>query len=139
VSIHLTLPDGSVREHPDGVTGMAVAESIGPRLAKAAVAIKVDGVAYDLGRPLSHGGTLEIVTENSEEGRHIMRHSAAHVLAQAVLGLFEGATFAIGPPIEDGFYYDFDIGRPFTPEDIEAITARWTTSSPPISRSCARR
>ena len=124
MSIHLTLPDGSEREHPDGVTGLAVAESIGPRLAKAAVAIKVDGVAYDLARPLPHGGTLEIVTENSEEGRHILRHSAAHVLAQAVLGLFEGATFAIGPPIEDGFYYDFDIGRPFTPEDIEAIAAR---------------
>jgi threonyl-tRNA synthetase len=124
VSIHLTLPDGSEREHPDGVTGLVVAESIGPRLARAAVAIKVDGVAYDLHRPLPHGGALEIITENTDEGRHILRHSAAHVLAQAVLGLFEGATFAIGPPIEDGFYYDFDIGRPFTPEDIEAITVR---------------
>jgi threonyl-tRNA synthetase len=106
------------------VTGLEIAEAIGPRLAKAAVAVKVGGVAYDLSRPLTEGGDLEIITEASEEGRHIMRHSAAHVLAQAVLGLYEGATFAIGPPIEDGFYYDFGVERPFTPEDLEAIEAR---------------
>jgi len=98
-----------------------VAQAIGPRLAKAAVAVKVDGVAYDLTRPLPHGGDLEVITEATDEGRSILRHSAAHVLAQAVLSLHEGATFAIGPPIQDGFYYDFDIGRPFTPEDIESI------------------
>ena len=101
-----------------------MAQGIGQRLAKAAVAVKVDGVAYDLLRPIPHDGDLEVVTESTDEGRSILRHSAAHVLAQAVLGLFEGATFAIGPPIENGFYYDFDIGRPFTPEDIEAIEAR---------------
>ncbi|HAX81927.1 MAG TPA: threonine--tRNA ligase [Actinobacteria bacterium] len=87
------------------------------------MAVRLDGVALDLSRPL-HPGALEVITDASEDGRHVLRHSAAHVLAQAVLGLFEGATFAIGPPIEDGFYYDFDIGRAFTPEDLERIEAR---------------
>ncbi len=124
MAIHLTFPDGTVREFPDGATGAEVAASIGPRLAKAAVAVKHDGVALDLARPLPGDGALEVVTDTTDEGRFIMRHSAAHVMAQAVLDLFEGASFAIGPPIEDGFYYDFEIGRPFTPEDLERIEAR---------------
>lgn len=111
-------------EHPDGVSGHDVAARIGERLARAAVAVKLDGELLDLERPLPHGGAIEIVTENTDEGRAILRHSAAHVMAQAVLTLHEGATFAIGPPITDGFYYDFDIGRPFTPEDLEAIEAK---------------
>ncbi len=86
--------------------------------------MKLDGVLIDLTRPLPHGGRIEIITETTEEGRDVMRHSAAHVLAQAVLSIYEGSTFAIGPAIEDGFYYDFDIGRPFSPEDLEAIEAR---------------
>lgn len=122
--IEIRLPDGSIVEHPDDVTGLDVARAIGERLAKAAVAIKLDGTPMDLTRPLPHGGAVEIITENTDEGRAILRHSAAHVLAQAVLTLYEGATFAIGPPITDGFYYDFDIGRPFTPEDLEAIEAK---------------
>ncbi|MFP5333569.1 MAG: TGS domain-containing protein [Acidimicrobiia bacterium] len=122
--IEIRLPDGSIVEHPDGATGLDVASAIGERLAKAAVAIKLDGVLMDLTRPLPHGGAVEIVTDTTDEGRSILRHSAAHVLAQAVLSLYEGATFAIGPPITDGFYYDFDIGRPFTPEDLEAIEAK---------------
>ncbi|MEX0825214.1 MAG: threonine--tRNA ligase [Acidimicrobiia bacterium] len=120
----LTLPDGKVLEVEDGATGLDAALVIGPRLAKAAVAVKVDGEAFDLSRPLPETGRLEVVTAATEEGRHILRHSAAHILAQAVLHLFPEATFAIGPPIEDGFYYDFDIGRAFTPEDLEAIEAR---------------
>lgn len=124
--LDIELPDGSIVQHPEGVTGLQVAEAIGPRLAKAAVAIQLDGHLYDLSGPLPHGGRVGIVTENSPEGRHVLRHSAAHIMAQAVLGLFEGATFAIGPAIEDGFYYDFDIGRPFTPEDLEAVEARMT-------------
>ncbi|MDX1448747.1 MAG: threonine--tRNA ligase [Acidimicrobiia bacterium] len=119
--IEIRLPDGSIVEHPDGATGYDVASAIGQRLAQAAVAIKLDGELLDLTRPLPRGGAVEIVTDTTDEGRSIMRHSAAHVLAQAVLTLYEGATFAIGPPITDGFYYDFDIGRPFTPEDLEAI------------------
>ncbi|MEX2424231.1 MAG: threonine--tRNA ligase [Acidimicrobiia bacterium] len=124
MAIEIQLPDGSRVEHPDGASGHDVAARIGERLAKAAVAVKLDGEALDLMRPLPHGGAIEIVTENTDDGRSILRHSAAHVMAQAVLTLHEGATFAIGPPITDGFYYDFDIGRPFTPEDLEAIEAK---------------
>jgi threonyl-tRNA synthetase len=119
----LTLPDGKELQVPDGATGADAARAIGKRLAEAAVAVRLDGMALDLSRPL-HSGALEVITAATEDGRHVLRHSAAHVLAQAVLGLFEGATFAIGPPIEDGFYYDFDIGRAFTPEDLEGIEAR---------------
>jgi threonyl-tRNA synthetase len=124
VSIEIQFPDDSLRRYPEGVTGMEIAADIGPRLAAAAVAIKLDGVLADVTKPLSVGGRIEIVTAGSDEGRGILRHSTAHVLAQAVLSLFEGARFAIGPAIEDGFYYDFDIGRPFTPDDIERIEAR---------------
>jgi threonyl-tRNA synthetase len=121
VSIEIEFPDGSQHSFPDGTTGYQVAESIGSRLAKAAVAVKLDGAWLDVGVPLPGGGRFEIVTDQTDEGRDVLRHSAAHVLAQAVLALFEGASFAIGPPIEDGFYYDFDIGRPFTPDDLDRI------------------
>lgn len=124
VSIELIYPDGSHHAHPEGVTGFEVAESIGRRLAAAAVAVRLDGKLLDLHRPLPGGGEFAVVTDATEEGREILRHSSAHVLAQAVLSLYPGATFAIGPPIEDGFYYDFDIGRPFMPEDLEKIEQR---------------
>ena len=124
MDLQLIYPDGTVVHHPIGVTGAKVAGSIGARLAKAAVAVAVDGELLDLDRPLTRGGKFEVVTENSDNGRHIARHSAAHVLAQAVLDLYPGAHFAIGPAIEDGFYYDFDIGRPFTPDDLERLSAR---------------
>ena len=124
MSFQLTLPDGSVRSYEDGSTGLDVATSIGAGLARAAVAVTLDGETLDLNRPIDSDGALSVVTENTEEGRHVLRHSAAHVMAQAVLDLFPGATFAIGPPITDGFYYDFDIGRPFTPEDLERIETR---------------
>ena len=124
MAINITLPDGSVREYPDGVTGTDVAESIGARLAKAAVAVKLDGEGRDLSRPIESDGSIEIITENTEAGRHILRHSAAHVMAQAVLDLYPGANFAIGPPIEDGFYYDFQVDEPFTPDDLDRIEAR---------------
>jgi threonyl-tRNA synthetase len=124
MSFQLTLPDGTVRSYEDGATGLDVATSIGAGLARAAVAVTVDGETLDLNRAIDRDGALSVVTENTEEGRHVLRHSAAHVMAQAVLDLFPGATFAIGPPITDGFYYDFDIGRPFTPEDLDRIEAR---------------
>jgi len=124
VSVNLTLPDGSVRQYPDGVTGADVAAGIGARLAKAAVAVKVNGEPRDLSRPIKDDGTVEIITENTEPGRHVLRHSAAHVMAQAVLDLYPGSKFAVGPPIEDGFYYDFEVDSPFTPEDLERIEAR---------------
>jgi threonyl-tRNA synthetase len=122
--LQLTLPDGDQLELPDGATGLDAVRAIGRRLAEAAVVAKVDGVQVDLTRPLPGRATFEAVTDDTDEGRYVIRHSTAHVMAQAVLDLFEGATFAIGPPIEDGFYYDFDIGRPFTPEDLERIEER---------------
>ena len=124
VAVQLTLPDGSIRKYDDGVTGADVAAAIGSRLARAAVAVKFDGEPYDLTRALPGDGTIEIVTDTTEAGRHVIRHSAAHVMAQAVLDLFPGALFAIGPAIEDGFYYDFDVDEPFTPDDLERIETR---------------
>jgi len=122
--IQLTYPDGSSHEFDDGITGLDVAASIGPRLAAAAIAVKLDGDLLDLERPLPGGGAFEVVVADNDEGRSVLRHSAAHILAQAVLDLFQGASFAIGPSITDGFYYDFDVGRPFTPEDLDAIETR---------------
>ncbi len=124
MTIQLTLPDGSIRDYEDGTTGFDVAASIGAGLARAAVAVTVDGDMLDLNRPIDRDGAFSVVTENTEVGRSVLRHSAAHVMAQAVLDLYPGAKFAIGPAITDGFYYDFDIGRPFTPEDLERIQQR---------------
>lgn len=122
--MQITLPDGSVREFDAGATGLDVAESIGPRLAAAAVAVRFNGVEWDLTRPLPGDGALEVITDSSGAGLHVIRHSAAHILAQAVLDLFPHATFAIGPAIQDGFYYDFAVDEPFTPDDIERIESR---------------
>lgn len=122
--ITITLPDGSSRQLADGATGREAAGAVESPLAEAAVAVKVDGELRDLSTPLVDGASVEVITGDSETGRHILRHSASHVMAQAVLALFPGARYAIGPAIEDGFYYDFDIGRAFTPEDLEAIEAR---------------
>ena len=86
--------------------------------------MRVDGELRDLSAPLPDGAAVEVITADSDAGRSVLRHSAAHVMAQAVVGLFPGAQYAIGPAIEDGFYYDFAVGRAFTPEDLEAIEAR---------------
>ncbi|MFP5327472.1 MAG: TGS domain-containing protein, partial [Acidimicrobiia bacterium] len=125
-TITITLPDGSSREMPAGATAADVAASIGSRLAKAALAAVVNGEAYDLTRTLPDGAKVAIITADSEDGRHVLRHSTAHVMAQAVLDLFPGAKFAIGPPIENGFYYDFELpdGKSFTDDDLERIDAR---------------
>ncbi len=124
--IEITLPDGSRREYPAGTTASDVASSIGKRLAKAAVAAVVDGAEVDLGRPLHDGDHVAIVTDDSDEGRHVLRHSTAHVMAQAVTQLFPGAKFSIGPAIENGFYYDFELpgGATFSDDDLAAIEAR---------------
>jgi threonyl-tRNA synthetase len=124
VSVRITLPDGSEREFQDDVTGYDIASAIGPRLAKAAVAVTVDSAMYDLHRPITSDASVSIVTDSTEAGRHVMRHSAAHIMAQAVLELFPGSTFAIGPAIEDGFYYDFSVDRPFHPDDLVLIEAK---------------
>ena len=122
----ITLPDGSSRILPEGSTGLDLAAHIGPGLAKAAVIVSVDGEGRDLNRALADGDSVSVVTAESDEGLYTLRHSTAHVLAQAVLDLWPGATHAIGPPIEHGFYYDFELpgGAVFTADDLEAIDAR---------------
>ncbi|MGE3618897.1 MAG: threonine--tRNA ligase [Acidimicrobiia bacterium] len=124
--ITIRLPDGSTRALPTGSTAADLAAAIGSRLAKAAVIAVVDGEERDLATPLPDGAEVSIVTADSERGLYTIRHSTAHVLAQAVLDLFPRATFGIGPPVEDGFYYDFSLpdGATFVPEDLERIEAR---------------
>ena len=124
--ISVSLPDGSARELAEGASAADLAAAIGPRLAADAVVAVVDGDERDLVAPLADGASVEIVTAASDRGLHTIRHSTAHVLAQAVLDLYPGATFAIGPPIEHGFYYDFELpdGGTFTDADLERIEAR---------------
>jgi threonyl-tRNA synthetase len=124
--ITIRLPDGSTRDVAAGTTAGDLAADIGRNLRKAAVIANVNGVERDLVWPLQDGDEVAIVTDRDERGLYTIRHSTAHVLAQAVLDLFPGATFGIGPPIEDGFYYDFELpdGRHFTEDDLPAIEAR---------------
>ena len=122
--IKVTLPDGSVREVPGGTTSRQIAEGIGPGLARAALAARVNGAVWDLDRPLEADASLSILTERDPEALEVLRHSSAHILATAVRELFPGAGIGFGPPIEDGFYYDFQVDRPFTPEDLERIEAK---------------
>ena len=124
--IEIFLPDGSARSLPEGATARDLAASIGRRLEKDAVAALVDGQEVDLGRDLPDGAKVAIVTADTEEGRHVLRHSTAHVLAQAVTRLFPGAKYTIGPAIENGFYYDFELpgGATFTDDDLAAHRRR---------------
>lgn len=123
--ITISLPDGSERHLPLGSSALDLALSLSRSLAKSAVAARVDGHLSDLGAALSDGSSVEIVTADSSEGRHVLRHSTAHVLAQAVTQLFPGAKYTIGPAIENGFYYDFDLGgRAFTEADLEAVESK---------------
>lgn len=123
VQIKVILPDGSIKEMEQGKTVLDLAQAISPRLAKAAVAGKIDGHLVDLNRPLPDGANVEIVTEDTPEGLEVLRHSTAHVLAQAVKRLYPDAKLAIGPAIDSGFYYDFDVPQSFSPEDLEKIEA----------------
>ena len=119
--ITVTLPDGSKREYEDGASPLDVAESISKSLAKKAIAAKVDGELRDLTRPLDGDAEVAIVTAKDEDGLDLIRHDAAHILAQAVQELFPGTQVTIGPTVEDGFYYDFAREEPFSTEDFEAI------------------
>jgi threonyl-tRNA synthetase len=124
--ITVRLPDGSTKELPIGTTALEMASSIGKRLAAAAVAAVVDGAEVDLDTVLSDGQTVAVVTADSDPGRTVIRHSTSHVLAQAVVDLWPGAQYAIGPAITDGFYYDFALpgGATFSDDDLERITAK---------------
>jgi threonyl-tRNA synthetase len=117
----LTLPDGSQRRVPPDATPRAVAQGIGAGLARAAVAARLNGQIVELDRPLPGSGPFQILTEKDPDAVAVLRHSAAHVLATAVRRLFPSAGIGFGPAIADGFYYDFDVPRPFTPEDLERI------------------
>ena len=122
--ISITLPDGSVRTYEQALTVADVAASIGPGLAKAALAGKVDGRLVDTSAVIAHDATVSIVTERDPEGLDVIRHSTAHLLAYAVKDLFPDAQITIGPVIENGFYYDISCKRPFAPADLEAIERR---------------
>jgi threonyl-tRNA synthetase len=119
--ITITLPDGSERSYPRGSTVLEVAESIGPRLARAAVAARVNGAVVDVMRPLEEDANIAILTERDADALAVLRHSAAHILATAVRKLRPEANIGFGPAIEDGFYYDFEVDHPFTPEELEEI------------------
>jgi threonyl-tRNA synthetase len=120
----ITLPDGSVREFPAPPTVHEVAASIGPGLAKAAIAGRVDGTLVDTSHRIEGDAQVAIVTDRDPDGLEVIRHSTAHLLAYAVKELFPDAQVTIGPVIDNGFYYDFSYKRPFTPEDLAAIEAR---------------
>ncbi|MDO8847502.1 MAG: threonine--tRNA ligase [Coriobacteriia bacterium] len=122
--ISVTLPDGSALGVPEGATVLDVAEKIGSRLAAAALAGRIDGRMVDMRATVIDGARIEIITERSGEALELLRHSAAHVMAEAIKQLFPLAKFGIGPAVEDGFYYDIEIDRTFTPEDLGAIEDR---------------
>ncbi|GAB4354026.1 MAG: threonine--tRNA ligase [Kiloniellaceae bacterium] len=122
--LSITLPDGSKRAFDGPVTGAELAASIGPGLAKAALAVKVDGTLRDLKRPIERDATVEIVTAGHEDSLELLRHDCAHVLAEAVQELYPGTQVTFGPAIENGFYYDFARSEPFTPDDLEVIEKR---------------
>lgn len=120
----ITLPDGSQRQYDQPVSLQTIAQDIGPGLAKAAVAGRIDGQLVDLCVLVDRDAQVELVTERDPEGIEIVRHSGAHLLGQAVKQLYPEAKMAIGPVVENGFYYDIDYERPFTPEDLTRIEQR---------------
>lgn len=117
------LPDGSELALPEGATGTTVAESIGPRLAKAALGVTINGELKDLDTPLADGDNVSVITAQSEEGLSLLRHSASHVMAEAVTRVFPDTKVAIGPSTKDGFYYDFDFPEPVSEEDLSRFQA----------------
>ena len=122
--VAITLPDGNVREFDGPVSGADVSAAIGPGLAKAALVIRVNGELWDLSRPIIDDAKIEIVTRDHDDALEIIRHDAAHVMAEAVKELYTDTQVTIGPSIENGFYYDFARPTPFTPEDLEKIEGR---------------
>src|SRR5918995_6496695 len=119
--ISLTFPDGAQRQYEPGVSGRAVAEGIAKSLARRTVAMALDGVVADLDDPIRRDARIEFLTREDPRALELIRHDAAHVLAEAVQTLWPGTQVTIGPVIENGFYYDFARNQPFTPEDFPAI------------------
>ncbi len=127
MNVNVTLPDGSVRQFPAGITVAEAAAEIGKGLARAAVAAKLDGEMVDLKRTVTGDAGLQILTFDSAEGKEVFWHTSTHIMAQAVKRLFPRVRLTIGPAVENGFYYDFDSERPFTPEDLQRIEAEMAT------------
>jgi len=122
----VVLPDSSELELPHGASGLEAARAIGPKLAKQAVLVRVNGATRDLRLPLADGEQIQILTTRDtqdEDALYVLRHSAAHLLAEAAMRLYPGVKIAIGPPIADGFYYDFEFPEPISEEDLAAIEA----------------
>lgn len=135
--MNIFLPDGSEMALPEGATGRTLAEAIGPRLAKAALGVTINGTTRDLDTPLTEGDQVAVVTAQSEEGLSLLRHSASHVMAEAVTKVFPGTKVAIGPSIKDGFYYDFDFPEPISETDLarfEEEIARSVKAARPFER-----
>lgn len=125
MNIKITLPDGNVREYPQGVTGMQVAQSISEGLARVSLAIEVDGEIRDLARPIDKDSAIKILTWNDAGGKYSFWHSSAHLFAEALEELYPGTKFGIGPPIENGFYYDVDLGdKAFGEDDLAKVEAK---------------
>src|SRR5436190_9298296 len=119
--VTLTFPDGARRQYPKNITGLEIDKAISPSLAKRTVAMALDGVVADLNDPVSHDAKIELINRDDPRALELIRHDAAHVLAEAVQALWPGTQVTIGPVIENGFYYDFFRNEPFTPEDFAAI------------------
>src|SRR5690625_2055262 len=119
--IDITFPDGNTKQFPKGTTGEEIAQSISPGLRRQALAIKLDDTFIDLRTPLEEGGALSIITYHDEDGLNILRHSTAHLMAQAIKRLYGDVKFGVGPVIEEGFYYDIDTDVAITTEDLPKI------------------
>src|SRR5437763_13916984 len=119
--VALTFPDGARREYPNGIIGLDIAKGISPSLAKRTVAMALDGRLADLSDPIEHDAKIEFLTREDPRALELIRHDAAHVLAEAVQSLWPGTQVTIGPVIDNGFYYDFFRNAPFTPEDLSVI------------------
>src|SRR5687768_3970899 len=126
--VALTFPDGARRDYPQGITGLDIAKGISPSLAKRTVAMALDGVVTDLTDPIDKDAKIEFLNREDPRALELIRHDAAHVLAEAVQALWPGTQVTIGPVIENGFYYDFFRNQPFTPEDFPAIRSEEHTS-----------
>ncbi len=119
--INIQFPDGNEKEFEKGITGEEIAHSISPGLRKQALAIKLNGEPFDLRRPIEQDGAIEIITYKNPEGLEVLRHSTAHLMAQAIKRLYGEVNLGVGPVIENGFYYDIDLDVSLTPEDLPKI------------------
>ena len=121
MTVQVTLPDGSIKKFDNDVTGFDIAKSIGSRLAKDAICLEIDNTFYDLSTKFSSDISIRIVTNSDPDALHILRHSSAHILAQAVLNIYPDAKYGVGPSIDNGFYYDFLFNSPLKETDLGAI------------------